>query len=219
MTVATSPVSDVQARIAEIQARFAMGPMPAAVPRGGQDFASVLAGAQGAGATTTATLPGGPPAPAPAPGAMLGGVGGVDTSPLEGVGRAGPSTPATPAGPASGSSLGDQAVALAKQHLGVPYVWGGESPRGFDCSGLLQYVYNKLGIDLPRVSRDQARAGVAVPSLAQARPGDLVAFGSPVDHIGIYAGDGKMVVAPRTGDVVKVQEIRRPVTAIRRVIP
>ena len=55
-------------------------------------------------------------------------------------------------------------------------------------------------------------------SLADARPGDLIAFGSPVDHIGIYAGDNKMVVAPRTGDVVKVQEVYRTPTAIRRVV-
>jgi cell wall-associated NlpC family hydrolase len=67
------------------------------------------------------------------------------------------------------------------------------------------------------VSRDQARAGTAVASLA-ARPGDLVAFGSPVDHIGIYAGNNTMVVAPHRGDVVKVQRITRTPTAIRRVV-
>ena len=63
----------------------------------------------------------------------------------------------------------------------------------------------------------QAKAGQAVPSLAQAKPGDLVAFGQPVDHIGIYAGDNKMVAAPYTGAVVRVQEITRPIVAIRRV--
>ncbi len=111
------------------------------------------------------------------------------------------------------------AVDLAQQHLGVPYVWGGESPSGFDCSGLIQYVYGQLGVDLPRVAADQARVGQAVASLADAVPGDLVAFGEPVDHIGIYAGNGLMVVAPKTGDVVKVQEIYREPTAIRRVVP
>lgn len=120
--------------------------------------------------------------------------------------------------PLSSSSSGQEVVDLASEHLGVPYVWGGEDPSGFDCSGLIQYTYAKLGIDVPRVSRDQARAGVAVPSLDQAVPGDLVAFGSPVDHIGIYAGDGKMVVAPHTGDVVKVQTISRTPTAIRRIL-
>jgi cell wall-associated NlpC family hydrolase len=110
-------------------------------------------------------------------------------------------------------------VELAKEHLGVPYKWGGESPAtGFDCSGLLQYTFRRLGVSLPRVSRDQARAGTAVASLAEARPGDLVAFGEPVDHIGIYAGGGKMVAAPYTGAVVRVQDITRPVVAIRRVV-
>ena len=109
------------------------------------------------------------------------------------------------------------AIDLAQQHLGVPYVWGGESPSGFDCSGLIQYVYGQLGVSLPRVAADQARVGQPVASLADARPGDLVAFNDPVDHIGIYAGNGLMVVAPKTGDVVKVQAIYKEPTAIRRV--
>ena len=111
------------------------------------------------------------------------------------------------------------AIDLAQQHLGVPYVWGGESPAGFDCSGLIQYVYRQLGVSLPRVAADQARAGQPVASLADAVPGDLVAFNDPVDHIGIYAGNGLMVVAPKTGDVVKVQAIYKEPTAIRRVLP
>ena len=111
------------------------------------------------------------------------------------------------------------AIDLAQQHLGVPYVWGGESPAGFDCSGLIQYVYRQLGVSLPRVAADQARVGQPVASLADAVPGDLVAFNDPVDHIGIYAGNGLMVVAPKTGDVVKVQAIYKEPTAIRRVLP
>ena len=111
------------------------------------------------------------------------------------------------------------AVDLAQQHLGVPYVWGGESPSGFDCSGLVQYVYRQLGVSLPRVAADQARAGQPVAGLADAIPGDLVAFNDPVDHIGIYAGNGLMVVAPKAGDVVKVQAIYKEPTAIRRVLP
>jgi cell wall-associated NlpC family hydrolase len=118
-----------------------------------------------------------------------------------------------------GSATGEDVVALAKEQLGTPYVWGAEDPAsGFDCSGLVQYVYGRLGVDLPRVSTDQAKVGTPVASLADARPGDLVAFGSPVDHIGIYAGDGKMVVAPHRGDVVKVQDITATPTAIRRVL-
>ena len=111
------------------------------------------------------------------------------------------------------------AVDVAQQFLGVPYVWGGESPAGFDCSGLVQYVYGQLGVDLPRTAAEQARVGQPVASLADARPGDLLAFHDPVDHIGIYAGNGLMVVAPKTGDVVKVQAVYDQPTAIRRVLP
>jgi cell wall-associated NlpC family hydrolase len=111
------------------------------------------------------------------------------------------------------------AVDLAQQYLGVPYVWGGESPSGFDCSGLVQYVYGQVGVDLPRTAADQARVGQPVAGLADARPGDLLAFHDPVDHIGIYAGNGLMVVAPKTGDVVKVQNVYETPTAIRRVVP
>jgi len=133
-------------------------------------------------------------------------------------------TPATTASlqrsAAGGGATGDAVVADAKRYLGIPYKWGGTDPdSGLDCSGLVQRVYGDMGIDLPRVSGDQARAGRPVASLAEAQPGDLVAFGSPVDHIGIYAGDGKMVVAPHTGDVVKIQNVYRTPTAIRRILP
>jgi cell wall-associated NlpC family hydrolase len=128
-------------------------------------------------------------------------------------------TPAAGDAPARLPAGLSPAVDLAQQYLGVPYVWGGESPSGFDCSGLVQHVYGKLGVDLPRVAADQARVGQPVASLADARPGDLLAFHSPVDHIGIYAGDGLMVVAPKTGDVVKVQKVYDEPTAIRRVLP
>jgi cell wall-associated NlpC family hydrolase len=111
------------------------------------------------------------------------------------------------------------AVDVAQQFLGVPYVWGGGSPAGFDCSGLVQYVYGQLGVDLPRTAAEQARVGQPVSGLDQARPGDLLAFHDPVDHIGIYAGNGLMVVAPKTGDVVKVEAVYDQPTAIRRVLP
>ena len=120
---------------------------------------------------------------------------------------------------ASTNATGSQVVDLAQRYLGVPYVWGGDDPDGFDCSGLVQYVFGQVGIDLPRMASDQARVGQPVASLADARPGDLVAFNSPVDHIGIYAGNGMMVVAPHRGDVVKLQRVYEQPTAIRRVLP
>ncbi|UDY37184.1 transglycosylase SLT domain-containing protein [Dermatobacter hominis] len=119
----------------------------------------------------------------------------------------------------SGSSTGERIMEAAKRYLGVPYRWGGTDPSsGLDCSGFVQQVFEDLGIELPRVSRDQARAGTAVPSLAEARPGDLIAFGEPVDHIAIYAGGGQIIHAPRTGDVVKIAPIHRTPTAIRRIV-
>jgi cell wall-associated NlpC family hydrolase len=119
----------------------------------------------------------------------------------------------------SNGPTGSDAVAAAKQYLGVDYAWGGTDPsKGLDCSGLVQRAYRDIGIELPRVSYDQAKAGTKVDSIEQAKPGDLVAFGSPVDHIAIYVGDGKIIQAPHTGDVVRISDIKRPITAIRRVV-
>jgi peptidoglycan DL-endopeptidase CwlO len=124
-------------------------------------------------------------------------------------------------GASGATSVAGQAVVdEAMKYLGVPYVWGGTDPAtGLDCSGLVQHVYEKLGIDLPRVSYQQARAGSAVPSLDQARPGDILAFGSPVHHVAIYIGDHKMVEAPRPGKSVQVSSVYETPTQIRRVLP
>lgn len=124
-------------------------------------------------------------------------------------------------GDSDGSTVtGGDIVADASKYLGIPYVWGGTDPaKGLDCSGLVQLVYKDMGISLPRTAAQQATQGTKVDSLAQAKPGDLVAFGSPVDHIGIYAGDNKMIVAPKKGDVVKVQDVYKTPVAIRRILP
>jgi peptidoglycan DL-endopeptidase CwlO len=125
------------------------------------------------------------------------------------------------AGQTTGGTTGQQVVAEAKKYLGVPYLWGGTDPkRGLDCSGLVQLVYKNLGYDLPRVSYQQATSGTAVKGgLANARPGDVLAFGSPVHHVGIYIGNGKMIEAPRTGLNVRIIDVYETPTAIRRILP
>ncbi len=110
------------------------------------------------------------------------------------------------------ASEGGQAVCdIAAQFLGVPYVWGGTSPNGFDCSGLVQYVYAQLGYNLARVAADQMKEGIPV-SRDELMPGDIIGFSSAglggyASHIGIYVGDGMMIHAPSTGDVVKYTSI------------
>jgi soluble lytic murein transglycosylase-like protein len=124
------------------------------------------------------------------------------------------------AGAGSTPSTGQAVVDNAKRYLGVPYLYGGTDPAvGLDCSALVQLAYREAGVNLPRTSAEQATQGTAVASLADARPGDLVAFNSPVSHIGIYAGDGKMVVAPHSGEVVRIETITKQPTAIRRILP
>lgn len=103
------------------------------------------------------------------------------------------------------------AVQVAQRYVGTPYVWGGTSPDGFDCSGFVQYVMGKAGKRLPRISYQQANAGKRVP-LNQLRPGDLVAWdNSPrnagADHIAIYLGNGQIIEAPRPGLSVRVRSL------------
>lgn len=106
-------------------------------------------------------------------------------------------------------SQGMRALALAKTFCGrTPYVYGGTTPRGFDCSGLTQYVYRRQGISLPRTAAAQRRATRRI-SKAAARPGDLVFFhsGRSVYHVGIYAGGNKMVDAGSRRSGIKYRTI------------
>ncbi|MBU3111505.1 C40 family peptidase [Clostridium lacusfryxellense] len=114
--------------------------------------------------------------------------------------------------PSRGSAaVSDNAViAYASKFLGTPYLWGGTSPSGFDCSGFTQYVYAHFGISLGRTTFDQIKNGVQV-SRGNLQTGDLVFFGTFQDphHMGIYVGNNTYIHAPRTGDVLKVSPMTR----------
>ena len=96
-------------------------------------------------------------------------------------------------------------VGIAMHYLGVPYVWGGASPRGFDCSGLVMYVFAQIGVSLPHSTYAMYAMGTPV-SMSQLQPGDLVFF-SGLGHMGIYIGGGQFIHAPHTGDVVKISSL------------
>jgi len=89
-----------------------------------------------------------------------------------------------------------------------PYVWGATGPGTFDCSGLVYWAFKRLGITMPRSSSQQALVGKPV-SKSDLRPGDLIFFYHPVSHVGFYAGDGKVLNAVQTGDVVRYTELSR----------
>lgn len=135
--------------------------------------------------------------------------------------------------PLSGESLQPSAIPLAAARIrelalsfrGVPYRWGGASPQGFDCSGLVQYVYKDVGIELPRTSSTQALEGRAV-SLDALEVGDLIFFSlkrGVISHVGIYIGDDTFLHAPKRGKTVCTQSLDDPwwrsrVKRVRRVL-
>ena len=108
------------------------------------------------------------------------------------------------------SDISDKAKAIieeSEKYLRVPYLWGGESPTGFDCSGLMQYVFKSQGINIPRVSEDQQSASTTI-NMSEIKPGDLV-FNKVSDstHVGMYIGNDMYIQAPHTGDVIKISKL------------
>jgi cell wall-associated NlpC family hydrolase len=127
--------------------------------------------------TTTTTAPTPPAAPEPAP------------------------APAPPPQPTTHAT----AASIAARYLGVPYVWGGASPGGFDCSGLVMYVYAQLGVSLPHYTVSQWNSTTPIPT-SDLAPGDLVFFDG-LSHVGIYIGNGQFIHAPHTGTVVQIASL------------
>ena len=114
--------------------------------------------------------------------------------------------------PVGKNGVAQKLVSEAHSFIGTPYLWGGESPKGFDCSGFAQYLYAKVGINIPRTTYTQWQTGNAVPK-GNLQPGDLVFFrgsdsrGGLPGHVGVYIGDGMMIDAPHTGTSVRVESV------------
>ncbi|WP_158867179.1 C40 family peptidase [Leifsonia sp. AG29] len=197
-------IADAVGRIAQIQA--------AIVQLDGLGKAATAT--RGTGAAGAAGAPGGTDSASSFAEALTGALGASGLGGAASVGGVG--------GAGSGAGVtGADVVADAKKYLGVPYVFGGTSASGLDCSGLVQRVFKDLGIDVPRLVSGQSTVGTEVPSLAQAQPGDLIVTNGG-EHIVIYAGDGKVIHAPSEGRTVSLVNNwmkDSDIVTIRRVVP
>lgn len=135
---------------------------------------------------------------------------------------AAPAAAPAPAAPklSAGQRMAQDAIEAAESRLGKPYVWGATGPNAFDCSGLMQYAFEKAGKDLPRTSAAQSKVGQKV-SMDDLQPGDLIFLYSPVSHVVMYVGDGKVIEAPTSGQDVKytsLSKIEKNAVGARRVV-
>jgi cell wall-associated NlpC family hydrolase len=144
-------------------------------------------------------------------GALIGGAIGAGIGIFGGAGESNASA-ATGSGKSGAVATGKQCsgktaaavIKVAMKYLGVKYVWGGTTPKGFDCSGLLQYSFRQIGVSLPRTAAQQQKAGKKV-KLGQERAGDLLFNGDPAHHVVMCIGNGRVIEAPRTGLTVRVR--------------
>lgn len=119
------------------------------------------------------------------------------------------------------SSTAEAFVAKVRSYIGIPYVWGGTNPAtGLDCSGLVQTAAREVGVTVPRVTWDQQNAGTEIPSIDQAKPGDILITNGGA-HVAVFVGDGKAVEAPRPGMNVHETTVASlgPIKTIRRIMP
>jgi cell wall-associated NlpC family hydrolase len=133
--------------------------------------------------------------------------------------QAAPKPAAKPAADQASATAAD-ALDAAESKLGKPYVWGATGPNSFDCSGLMQFAFDEAGKDLPRTAAAQSKVGQKV-SMDDLKPGDLIFLYSPVSHVVMYVGDGKVIEAPNSGEDVKytpLSKIEKNVVGARRVV-
>jgi cell wall-associated NlpC family hydrolase len=114
----------------------------------------------------------------------------------------------TDSGSPDSGAIRQNVIKYAEKFLGTPYVWGGSSPKGFDCSGFTQFVTKQFGVNIPRLSYSQAGAGQTTRDMKSLMPGDLIIM-SGGEHVGMYVGGGKIIEAPHTGATVRVRALGR----------